>query len=87
MPYLDYAMQHNAPGMNLAPVRQLTAEIIQLQRNAGKTGISPTILNPVVDRYIKMGNSDGAACYLEKVLQSDPANKTALSLLTRLKKV
>jgi tetratricopeptide (TPR) repeat protein len=87
MPYLDYAMQHNVPGMNLAPVRQLTAEIIQLQRNAGKTGLSPAVLNPVVDRYIKMGNSDGAATYLEKVLRSDPANKTALLLLTRLKKV
>jgi tetratricopeptide (TPR) repeat protein len=87
MPYLDYAMQHNAPGMNLAPVRQLTAEIIRLQGKAGKTGIGPAILNPVVDRYIKMGNSDGAASYLEKVLRSDPENKNALMLLTRLKKV
>lgn len=87
MPYLDYAMQHNAQGMNLAPVRQLTTEIIQLQRNAAKTNISPAILNPVVDRYIKMGNSDGAATYLEKVLRSDPENKNALLLLTRLKKV
>lgn len=87
MPYLDYAMQHNAPGMNLAPVRQLTTEIIQLQSNAGKAGLGPAMLNPVVDRYIKMGNSDGAATYLEKVLRSDPENKNALLLLTRLKKV
>lgn len=86
MPYLDYAMQHNTQGMNLAPVRQLTSEIIQLQ-GTGKTPVSPDILNPVVDRYIKMGNSDGAATYLEKVLRSDPGNKSALLLLTRLKKV
>ncbi len=87
MPYLDYAMQHNTPGMNLAPVRQLTEEIIQLQSNAGKTGLGPAMLNPVVDRYIKMGNNEGAASYLEKVLRSDPENKNALLLLTRLKKV
>ena len=87
MPYLDYAIQHNAQGMNLMPVRQLTEEIIQLQRTTGTAPVGPAVLNPVVDRYIKMGNNDGAASYLEKVLRSDPANKSAILLLTRLKKV
>jgi tetratricopeptide (TPR) repeat protein len=87
MPYLDYAIQHNAQGMNLTPVRQLTTEIIQLQRGAGPAPVGPAVLNPVVDRYIKMGNNDGAASYLERVLKSDPDNKSALLLLNRLKKV
>jgi tetratricopeptide (TPR) repeat protein len=87
MPYLDYAITHNEQGMNLAPVRQLTAEIIQLQGTGSTAPVSPAVMNPVVDRYIKMGNNDGAATYLERVLRSDPGNKRALLLLTRLKKV
>lgn len=76
MPYLDYAMQHNDHGLNLAPVKQLTAEIIQLQQTT-----TPEALNPVVNKYRQMGNNEGAASYLEKLLKTDPGNKQALLLL------
>lgn len=81
MPYLDYAIQHNNGGLNLAPVKQLTAEIIQLQQTT-----TPEALSPVVNKYRQMGNNEGAASYLEKLLKTDPGNKQALLLLGELGK-
>jgi tetratricopeptide (TPR) repeat protein len=92
LPYLDYAMRNNASGLNLAPVKQLTLEIIRLQQalstdssafSADKHpngGPDPVILNSIAAKYLAMGNREGAARYIDSVLKIDPKNKEALSL-------
>ncbi|HVW61916.1 MAG TPA: hypothetical protein VHC48_17805, partial [Puia sp.] len=92
MPFLDYAISNNASGLNLAPVKQLTREIIQLQQalrtdsSALSTdkhhneGPDPAILNSIAAKYLAMGNHEGAARYIDSVLRIDPKNKEALSL-------
>jgi tetratricopeptide (TPR) repeat protein len=86
IPYLDYAIQNNVSGMNLAPVRQFAEEILQLQKISGKDTANLPVLNQIADKYFKMGNREGASKYIEKVLRADPGNKDALSLLDRFKK-
>jgi tetratricopeptide (TPR) repeat protein len=85
MPYLDYAIQNNGSGMNLAPVRQFATQILQLQKVAGKDTVNLQVLNQIADKYFRMGNREGAVKYIEKVLRRDPENKDALSLQERLK--
>lgn len=84
IPFLDYAIQNNTSGMQLAPVRQLTAEVVQLQKRLLKDPTNPYILNQIAVKYFNMGNKDGASIYLEKILKADPANKDALLLKGRL---
>jgi tetratricopeptide (TPR) repeat protein len=86
IPYLDYAIHNNASGFNLAPVRQIAAEILQLQKAFGKDTADLLVLNQIADKYFKMGNREGAAKYIEKVLKADRGNKIALALLSRFKK-
>ena len=85
MPYLDYAIQNNNSGMNLAPVRQLAAEILQLQRISGGDTANWQVLNQIAGKYFKMGNREGASKYVEMVLKTDPGNKEALALQSRVK--
>ena len=84
-PYLDYAIQNNTSGMNLAPVRRLAQEILQLQKISDKDTTNLLVLNQIADRYLKMGNKDGASKYVARILGKDPENKEALSLQQRLK--
>ena len=73
-------------GFNLAPVRQFTEEILQLQKEAGKDTADLPVLNQIAGKYVKMGNREGASKYIDKVLKADPGNKDALALLSMLKK-
>lgn len=95
MPYLDYAIRNNASGLNLAPVKQLVQEIIQLQQTLradppafstdkhSKDGPDPAVLNSIATKYLAMGNRDGASRYIDSALKVDPKNKEALSLRSR----
>jgi len=78
LPFLDYAMRNNAGGVNLAPVKQYTQEIIQLQQTARKEGATPVLLHKIAAAYGAMGNREGAALYTDSVLKMDPGNKRAL---------
>ncbi|KAA2243607.1 hypothetical protein F0L74_14060 [Chitinophaga agrisoli] len=84
LPYLDYAILHNDKGMNLAPVKQLAQEVIRLEQTAGSRPATEEIMRPVVNKYIQMGNNDGAATYLQKILKTEPGNKAALLLLENI---
>jgi len=95
MPYLDYAIRNNTSSLNLAPVKQLTQEIIQLQQTLRadssafsmekhrKGGPDPAILNNIAAKYLSMGNHDVAARYIDSVLKVDPKNKEAMTLRGR----
>jgi tetratricopeptide (TPR) repeat protein len=84
LPFLDYAIQHNTSGMQLAPVRKLTAEVVQLEMALQKDSANLSLLNGVAGKYFTMGNKDGAEIYLDKILKADPKNKEALLLQVQL---
>jgi tetratricopeptide (TPR) repeat protein len=86
MPYLNYAIQNNASNMNLLPVKKFTGEIIGLKKEFEKDSTSLPILHLIANTYMNMGNKDGAAKYVNKILKADPKNKTALIMLEQIKK-
>src|SRR5450432_3871098 len=86
MPYLNYAIQNNASNMNLLPVKKFTGEIIGLKKEFEKDSTSLPILHLIANTYMNMGNKDGAAKYVSKILKADPKNKTALIMLEQIKK-
>lgn len=86
LPYLDYAIQNNTSGINLIPVKEGVAEIIQLQKTASENLGDISVLNHVASKYFQMGNKEVANKYIEKVLKVDPENKEAHALLSMLKK-
>lgn len=87
LPYLDYAIANNEQHLNLEPVKAMLMQILQLQQVAAKEPGNLAVLNEIADRYFKMGNKEAAELYIEKVLQTSPANKEALALQSQLKKV
>lgn len=86
IPYLDYAIHNNTQGLNLLPVKAFAEEILQFQKQYSKDSTDVQILNKIADRYLKMGNKDGAAKYAEKVVKMDSKNKEAILLLSNIKK-
>jgi tetratricopeptide (TPR) repeat protein len=86
MPYLDYVIQNNVSNINFLPVKKFAVEIIALEKQSSRDTMNLPILNLIANRYLSMGNKDGALKYIEKVFKSDPKNKEALSLLEHIKK-
>jgi tetratricopeptide (TPR) repeat protein len=66
LPFLDYAVQNNTSGANLAPVKHFAEEVIQLQREAASDSTNPVLFQRIADAYAKMGNKEGAEKYAEK---------------------
>jgi len=58
-----------------------------LQQVAAGSPGNINVLLAIADKYFRMGNKAGASLYVEKVLHAAPANKSALALLSQLKKV
>ena len=79
IPYLDYAIRNNASGLNLAPVKRLAQEIIQLQQTSRGDGPNLAILNSIAAKYLSIGFNECATRYADSVLKVDPVNKEALS--------
>jgi tetratricopeptide (TPR) repeat protein len=86
MPYLNYAIQHNISNLNLLPVKKYTGEVIGLKKEFEKDSTNLPVLNLIASTYMNMGNKDGAAKYVNKILKADPKNKTALILQEQIKK-
>jgi len=86
MPYLNYAIQNNATNVNFLPVKKYTGEVIGLKREFEKDSTNLPVLNLIATTYMNMGNKDGAAKYLNKILKADPKNKTALIMMEQIKK-
>lgn len=85
MPYLDYAISNGQPG--LQNIKGLATDIIRLQQQVlAKDSVNLPALNAVAARYLQMGNKEGAAKYVEKVLRFDPGNKEATSLAAQVKR-
>ncbi|MHA4809666.1 hypothetical protein ACX0G9_16250 [Flavitalea flava] len=85
IPYLDYAIRNNVSGLNLAPVKQFAQEIGQSKKNLEKDTANLAILNQIAVKYIMMGNKEAGLKYAGKILEMEPGNKEALSLVIRLK--
>ena len=86
MPYLNYVIQNNASNVNFLPVKKYTGEVIGLKREFEKDSTNLPVLNLIATTYLNMGNKDGAAKYINKILRVDPKNKTALIMLEQIKK-
>jgi tetratricopeptide (TPR) repeat protein len=86
MPYLNYAIQNNASNVNFLPVKKYAGEVIGLKREFEKDSTNLPVLNLIATTYLNMGNKDGAAKYINKILKADPKNKTALIMLEQIKK-
>ncbi len=86
MPYLNYAIQNNASNLNFLPVKKYAGEVIGLKREFEKDSTNLPVLNLIAATYMNMGNKDGAAKYLNKILKADPKNKTALVMMEQIKK-
>jgi tetratricopeptide (TPR) repeat protein len=63
MPYLDYAIANNSAGMNLAPVRDATVEVMRLERQLAKDSADVTLINTISRLYLQMGNKPAALKY------------------------
>jgi tetratricopeptide (TPR) repeat protein len=63
LPYLDYAIQNNTTGANLAQVRELTGQVIALQKMAARDPENGSLMKQIADVYGKMGNKEGANKY------------------------
>jgi tetratricopeptide (TPR) repeat protein len=86
LPYLDYAIQTHSPGANLAHVKTLAQDVIGLQSLYCKDSTNSTVAREIAIRYFDMGNMEGATKYLNKVLESNNADSSALSLLAKIKR-
>ncbi len=86
IPYLDYAIQNNASNVNFLPVKKFAVEIMGLQKEFKKDSTNLPILKLIANMYMGMGNKDGAAIYVNKILRADPKNKEGLNLLGQIKK-
>jgi hypothetical protein len=83
--YINYAIRNNSSGFNLAPVKNNTEKIIQLQKQYLRDTTNVTVLLQIANSWSGIGNKDGAVKYAQKVLKADPKNKLALLLLTQNK--
>ena len=83
--YIDYAISNNSSGFNLAPVKNNTEQIIQLQKQYLRDTTNVPVLLQIANSWAGMGNKDGAVKYAQKVLKADPENKAALLLFTQNK--
>ncbi|MDP9041817.1 MAG: hypothetical protein M3N30_07535 [Bacteroidota bacterium] len=86
MPYLEYVIQNNISNINFLPVKKSAVEIIALEKEFSRDSTNMPILNLVANRYISMGNKDGAIKCIEKVSKADPGNKEVMTLLERVRK-
>ncbi|HEY2648625.1 MAG TPA: hypothetical protein VGI38_05510 [Puia sp.] len=86
MPYLNYAIQNNASNVNFLPVKKYAGEVIGLKKEFDKDSTNLPVLNLIANTYLNMGNKDGAAKYLNKILRADPKNKSALIMMEQVKK-
>jgi tetratricopeptide (TPR) repeat protein len=86
MPFLEYAINNNTSNLNFLPVRKYAGQIINLQKEIAKDSSNLSVLNVIAETYMTMGNREGAAIYVQKILKMDPKNKTALGLSEQIKK-
>jgi tetratricopeptide (TPR) repeat protein len=86
MPFLEYAINNNTSNLNFLPVRKYAGQIINLQKEIAKDSSNLSVLNLIATTYMTMGNREGAAIYVQKILKMDPKNKTALGLSEQIKK-
>jgi tetratricopeptide (TPR) repeat protein len=86
MPYLNYAIQHNATNVNFLPVQKYAREVIGLKKEFEKDSTNLPVLHLIATAYLTMGNKDGASIYINRILKADPKNKSALIMLEQIKK-
>jgi tetratricopeptide (TPR) repeat protein len=70
LPYLDYAIQNNPSGANLGAVKELTGQVIALEKMAAADPGNVSILKRIADAYSKMGNKEDAEKYTAMALKT-----------------
>jgi tetratricopeptide (TPR) repeat protein len=79
--YIDYAINNNTAGLNLAPVRNTAGRLVQLQQQYQRDTTNVPVLLQIANAHAVMGNKDGAVKYAAKVLKIDPQNKIAQAFI------
>jgi tetratricopeptide (TPR) repeat protein len=79
IPYIDYAA-HMQENFNLQNVKKYSEAVIKLKMDYSRDTTNILILNEIGNKYLEMGNKDGAVLYAQKVLRRNPKNKEALLL-------
>ncbi|MDQ6479262.1 hypothetical protein [Dyadobacter sp. LHD-138] len=85
MPYLDYAVANNTSRFDLNQLKANAQTIVALQKRYRADTTNTRILNQIAQVYLKMDNKEAAFKYVQKVLKTEPQNKTALTLAFELK--
>jgi tetratricopeptide (TPR) repeat protein len=85
IPYIDFAAV-NQDDRSLLGLKRFSEQIITLENNYKKDSANIPNLNQIAQKYMQMGNVDGAVKYNDKILRLDPGNREALQLRQSLKK-
>jgi tetratricopeptide (TPR) repeat protein len=84
IPFLDYAIRNNEPGLKLAPIKSRTLDIIAFQKQYVKDSVNNAVSIQIAKDYMSMGNPETARKYLETVLRNDHKNNEALLMLNQV---
>ena len=84
LPYLDYAIRHNASGPDLTRVRILAEEVVSLKAGTRADSTNTGLLNRIASAYLQMDNRDGALRYAQKILRLNANDPGALQLIALL---
>jgi tetratricopeptide (TPR) repeat protein len=74
--YIDYA-QAKGSKVDLGPMRTIVNEIVMLKQRLASTSSNVDLMNLIAEKYLLIGNENGARKYLEQVLKIDPNNPYA----------
>jgi tetratricopeptide (TPR) repeat protein len=80
MAFIDYA-SGSGGNQNLLPVKTLTRQIMELEK---KDTTQLQTVNEIAEKYMQMGNKDGAEKYNKKALKINAGNKEAMDLKQQL---
>jgi tetratricopeptide (TPR) repeat protein len=83
IPFIDYAA-HMQGNYNLQNVKKFSEAVIKLEKDYSRDTSNIPVLNEIGNKYLEMGNKDGAVIYAQKVLRRNPENKDALLLQQKI---
>lgn len=80
IPFLNYAINNNTKGLNLSSLKPTVEEAVSLKQKLANDPGNTSLMNDIANIYLSMDNKQGAFIYIDKVLQLDPDNETALKM-------
>ena len=85
LPYIVYAINSNSSSVDFLPLKELTENLIALKSDYEGDTQDIDIINEIAFKYFSMGNLENATKYTKKALEMDSTDKTAITLLHKIK--